>query len=76
MVTVILVQEIVQHSLITCEFVSVVLVSLGIIVANSPALPDAEEAQRWSSLPLSLCILRCAFFPFCAFVIYYELYEP
>ena len=46
MVTVILVREIVQHSLITCEFVSVVLVSLGIIVANSHALPDAEEAQR------------------------------
>lgn len=56
MVTVILVQEIIQHSLITCEFVSTVLVSLGIIVANSPALPDAEEAQRGSSLPLSLCI--------------------
>lgn len=56
MVTVILVQEIIQHSLITCEFMSVVLVSLGITVANSPALPDAEEAQRGSSLPLSLCI--------------------
>lgn len=56
MVTVILVREIVQHSLITCEFVSVVLVSLGIIVANSHALPDAEEAQRRSSLPLSLCV--------------------
>lgn len=56
MVTVILVQEIIQYSLITCEFESIVLASLGIIVANSHALPDAKEAQRGSGLPLLLCI--------------------
>ena len=56
MVTVILVQEIIQYSLITCEFVSIFLVSLGITVANSHVLPDAKEAQRGSGLSLLLCI--------------------
>ena len=77
MVTVILVQEIIQYSLITCEFVSIVLVSLGITVANSHVLPDAKEAQRGSGLSLLLCIYwDMLFSPFFAFVIYYELYEP
>ena len=69
MVTVILVQEIIQYSLITCEFVSIVLVSLGITVANSHVLPDAKEALRESSLPL-LCVYMevCFLFIFSLFL--------
>ena len=38
------------------SLVSVAIVSLGTVIANSLALPDAKEAQRGSGLSLLLCI--------------------
>lgn len=38
------------------SLVSIAIVSLSSLVANSLALPDAKEFRRESSLPLFLCI--------------------
>lgn len=51
------------------SLVSVAIVSLGTVIANSLALPDAKEAQRESSLPL-LCVYMevCFLFIFSLFL--------
>lgn len=41
---------------------SVAIVSLGTVIANSLALPDAKEAQGESSLLLCVCIEVCFLF--------------
>ena len=63
MVTVILVQEIIQYSLITCEFESIVLASLGIIVANSHACLMPRK-PREGVVFLCCCVyIEICFFP-------------